>query len=67
MLAAALLVVPAIAIKQSEATGALNTVAIILVTSPFLPASLHTARVFRLLRLLPLLRAGLLARRLLTT
>jgi voltage-gated potassium channel len=104
MLVAALLVVPAIAIEQSEATGSLNTiavvinwatwlaflteaalmlrvvdnrrrwirdhpleVAIILVTPPFLPASLQAARVFRLLRLLPLLRAGLLARRLLTT
>ena len=42
-------------------------VAIILVTPPFLPPSLQALRVFRLLRLLPLLRAGLLARRLLTT
>src|SRR3954469_263463 len=104
MLVAALLVVPAIAIEQSEVTGALNTVAvvinwttwlgflteavlmlsvvdsrwqwlrqhplevaIVLVTPPFLPASLQAARAFRLLRLLPLLRAGLLARRLLTT
>jgi voltage-gated potassium channel len=104
MLVAALLVVPAIAIEQSEAKGALNTVAvvinwatwlafvveaalmlsvvdnrwrwirdhplevaIVIVTPPFLPASLQAARVFRLLRLLPLLRAGLLARRLLTT
>jgi voltage-gated potassium channel len=103
MLVAALLVVPAIAIEQSEAGGALNSVAvlinwatwlaflteavlmlrvvddrwrwvrehplevaIVLVTPPFLPASLQAARVFRLLRLLPLLRAGLLARRLLT-
>jgi voltage-gated potassium channel len=38
-----------------------------LVTPPFLPASLQAARAFRLLRLLPLLRAGLLSRRLLTT
>lgn len=42
-------------------------VAIVLVTPPFLPASLQAARAFRLLRLLPLLRAGVLARRLLTT
>src|SRR5436190_16642264 len=42
-------------------------VAIVLVTPPFLPASLQAARAFRLLRLLPLLRAGLLTRRLLTT
>ena len=104
MLVAALLVVPAIAIEQSEVTGTLNTVAIVinwttwlafvaeavlmlsvvdnrwrwirdhplevailLVTPPFLPPSFQAARVFRLLRLLPLLRAGLLARRLLTT
>jgi voltage-gated potassium channel len=104
MLVAALLVVPAIAIEQSEAAGALNAVAtvinwatwlaflaeavlmlavvddrgrwlrdhplevaIVIVTPPFLPASLEAARVFRLFRLLPLLRAGLLARRLLTT
>jgi voltage-gated potassium channel len=104
MLVAALLVVPAIAIEQSEARGVLNTIAIVInwltwlaflaeavlmlrvvddrwrrirehplevaivvVTPPFLPASLQAARVFRLLRLLPLLRAGLLARRLLTT
>ena len=104
MLVAALLVVPAIAIEQSEVSGALNTVAvvinwvtwlaflteavlmlsvvdsrwtwirehplevaIVLVTPPFLPASLQAARAFRLLRLLPLLRAGLLSRRLLTT
>jgi voltage-gated potassium channel len=104
MLVAALLVVPAIAIEQSEASGALNAVAvainwgtwlaflaeavlmlsvvddgrqrirdhpvevaIVVVTPPFLPASLQAARVFRLLRLLPLLRAGMLARRLLTT
>lgn len=104
MLVAALLVVPAIAIEQSEATGALNTVAVVInwatwlafvaeallmlsvvdnrwrwirdhplevsivvITPPFLPPSLQAARVFRLLRLLPLLRAGLLARRLLTT
>ena len=37
------------------------------VTPPFLPPSLQSARVFRLLRILPLIRAGLLARRLLTT
>jgi voltage-gated potassium channel len=104
MLVAALLVVPAIAIEQSEAADPWNTiaavinwitwlaflaeavlmlrvvddrwrwirehpleVAIILVTPPFLPPSLQAARAFRLLRLLPLLRAGLLARRLLTT
>jgi len=104
MLVAALLVVPAIVIEQSEATGALNTVAVVInwatwlafvaeaalmlsvvdnrwrwirdhplevaivvITPPFLPPSLQAARVFRLLRLLPLLRAGLLARRLLTT
>jgi voltage-gated potassium channel len=104
MLVAALLVVPAVAIEQSEVTGALNTVAvvinwttwlaflteavlmlsvvdsrwrwlrehplevaIVLVTPPFLPATLQAARAFRLLRLLPLLRAGLLSRRLLTT
>src|SRR4051812_15152899 len=42
-------------------------VAIVIVTPPFLPPSLQAARVFRLLRLLPLLRAGFLARRLLTT
>lgn len=42
-------------------------VAIVLVTAPFLPASLQAARAFRLLRLLPLLRAGILTRRLLTT
>jgi voltage-gated potassium channel len=104
MLVAALLVVPAIAIEQSEAGEPWSTialvinwatwlafvaeavlmlgvvdnrwrwvrdhpleVAIVLVTPPFLPQSLQAARVFRLLRLLPLLRAGLLARRLLTT
>ncbi len=42
-------------------------VAIVIVTPPFLPASLQAARVFRLVRLLRLLRAGILARRLLTT
>jgi voltage-gated potassium channel len=104
MLAAALFVVPAIAIEQSEAGKPWSTiasvinwatwlaflteavlmlrvvddrwrwirahpleVAIVLVTPPFLPPSLQAARVFRLLRLLPLLRAGLLARRVLTT
>jgi voltage-gated potassium channel len=35
-------------------------VVIVLVTPPFLPPSLQAARVFRLLRPLPLLRAGLL-------
>ena len=39
----------------------------IVVTPPFLPPRLQAARVFRLLRLLPLLRAGFLARGLLTT
>jgi voltage-gated potassium channel len=104
MLVAALLVVPAIAIEQSDAGQPWDTialainwatwlaflieavlmlrvvddrwrwvrdhpleVAIVLVTPPFLPPSLQAARVFRLLRLLALLRAGLLARRLLTT
>lgn len=42
-------------------------VAIVILTPPFLPPSLQAARAFRLLRLLPLLRAGVLARRLLTT
>lgn len=42
-------------------------VAIIIPTPPFLPPSMQAARVFRLLRLLPLLRAGVLARRLLST
>lgn len=42
-------------------------VAIVVLTPPFLPASLQAARVFRLLRLLPLLKAGMLLRRLLTT
>jgi voltage-gated potassium channel len=104
MLVAALLVVPAIAIEQSEAGQPWSTialvinwttwlafvteallmlsvvdnrwrwlrdhpleVAIVIVTPPFLPSSLQAARAFRLLRLLPLIRAGLLARRLLTT
>ena len=39
-------------------------VAIVLVTPPFLPASLEAARIFRLLRLLVLVRAVFLARRL---
>jgi len=39
----------------------------VILTPPFLPASLQAARAFRLLRLLPLLRAGVLVRRLLTT
>jgi voltage-gated potassium channel len=42
-------------------------VAIVTLTPPFLPASLQAARIFRLLRLLPLLRAGILARHLLTS
>lgn len=41
--------------------------AIVVLTPPFLPASLQAARVFRLLRLLRLMRAGTLARRLLST
>lgn len=41
--------------------------AIVLFTPPFLPAGLQAARVFRLLRLLRLARAGVLARRLLST
>jgi voltage-gated potassium channel len=42
-------------------------VAIVVLTPPFLPASLQAARVFRLLRLLRLARAALLMRRLLST
>lgn len=42
-------------------------IAIIVLTPPFLPASLQTARAFRLLRLLRLVRAGVAARRLLST
>lgn len=42
-------------------------IAIVVLTPPFLPASMQAARVFRLLRLLPLLRLGLLTRRLLST
>jgi voltage-gated potassium channel len=41
--------------------------AIVIFTPPFLPASLQAARVFRLLRLLRLLKAGVLARRVLST
>jgi hypothetical protein len=41
-------------------------VAIVVLTPPFLPAALQATRVFRLLRLLRLLKAGVLARRLLT-
>jgi voltage-gated potassium channel len=37
-------------------------VAIVVLTPPFLPASLQAARVFRLLRLLPLFQAGVLRR-----
>ena len=39
-------------------------VAIVLVTPPFLPPSLEAARIFRLLRLIVLLRAAFIARRL---
>jgi voltage-gated potassium channel len=42
-------------------------IAIIVLTPPFLPATLQAARAFRLFRLLRLLKAGVLARRLLTT
>jgi voltage-gated potassium channel len=42
-------------------------VAIVILTPPFLPASLQAARAFRLLRLLPLLGLGVLTRRLLST
>ncbi len=42
-------------------------VAIVILTPPFLPASMQAARVFRLLRLLRLVKAGVLVRRLLTT
>jgi voltage-gated potassium channel len=42
-------------------------VAIVVLTPPFLPATLQAARSFRLLRLLRLLKAGVLARRLLST
>jgi voltage-gated potassium channel len=42
-------------------------VAIVVLTPPFLPASLQAARAFRLLRLVRLLRAAGLARRLLST
>ncbi len=38
-----------------------------LFTPPFLPPDLASLRVFRLLQLLPLLQAGVLVRRLLTT
>ena len=41
-------------------------VAIVLLTPPVLPASLQAARIFRLLRLLPLVAAALQARRLLS-
>lgn len=41
--------------------------AIVIFTPPFLPASLQAARVFRLLRLVRLLKAGVLARRVLST
>src|SRR4051812_28040448 len=42
-------------------------VAIVILTPPFLPASLQAARAFRLLRLLRLLTAAALVRRLLST
>lgn len=42
-------------------------VAIVILTPPFLPASMQAARAFRLLRLLRLVRAVVLARRLLST
>jgi len=42
-------------------------VAIVVLTPPFLPAALQAARIFRLFRLLRILKAGILARRLLTT
>ena len=41
--------------------------AIVIFTPPFLPASLQAARVFRLLRLLRLVKAGVLARRIFST
>jgi voltage-gated potassium channel len=103
MLVAALLVIPAIVIEQSEVAEPWDTVAvvlnwatwlaflaelvimlavvpdrsrwlrahplevaIVLLTPPFLPASLQAARAFRLLRLLRLLQAGVLVRRLLS-
>jgi len=101
MMVAALLMIPVIAIEQSDAEPSLRAiaevlnwaiwlafvvelvtmlrvvpnkrrwlrehpleVAIVLVTPPFLPASLEAARVFRLLRLIVLLRAAFIARRL---
>jgi voltage-gated potassium channel len=42
-------------------------VAIVILTPSLLPASMQAARIFRLLRLLPLLRLGLITRRLLST
>jgi len=42
-------------------------VAIVILTPPFLPATLQAARAFRLLRLLRLVRAAVLTRRLLST
>jgi voltage-gated potassium channel len=41
--------------------------AIVVLTPPFLPAGMQAARVFRLLRLLRVVRAGMLMRRLLST
>ena len=104
LLLAALLVIPSIAIEQSEAGAGLRTaalvmnwvawsafvgeavlmlrvtesrgrwlrehpleVAVILLTPPFLPASLQAARAFRLLRLLRIVRATRILRRLLST
>ena len=101
MMVAALLMIPVIAIEQSDAATGLRTlaevlnwaiwlafvaelavmlsvvpskrrwlrehpleVAIVIVTPPFLPPSLEAARVFRLLRLIVLLRAAFIARRL---
>lgn len=42
-------------------------VAIVILTPPFLPATLQAARVFRLLRLVRVLKAGVLVRRLAST
>jgi voltage-gated potassium channel len=42
-------------------------VAIVVFTPPFLPATLQAARIFRLLRLLRLVKAGVLARRVFST
>jgi voltage-gated potassium channel len=103
MLAFALLVIPAIAIEQSDVGEPWDTIAVVLnwtvwlaflaelvtmlvvvpdrgrwlrdhplevaivvLTPPFLPASLQAARAFRLLRLIRFLRLAVLARRLLS-